>query len=320
MAELLAPLIGQMRQALAADGIGETPVEFSRLIGAIRSAIEADRGFHFEDDLKLASAMRDLLPRVTEMASEAHEQIRQRLSADAPWSLVALDSPLDLLSPLGKELNELTHTKVLGFLLDPAQTHGLGIRVLRELFKLMGRCIPGEDMFERLAKDSAQGTETLRRMRVTTEHRHDMPGRSARCDLWLELDDDERSLIVVVENKITAAEHGDQLRVYEEALWRRAKERRRLSFEAKLVFLTPDGRLPDQDYDQRLWLPLSYTHLAACLAHASRDAPEPGKTFLNLYNSTILRAVLNITSESEGLEKLHQLSFLHELEKQGVTS
>lgn len=320
MVELLAPLLIQMREALTADGARGSTLDLSRLVASMREAIESDRGFTAEDDQRLATSMQELLPRVAEAATRRHEQVRERLIADAPWSLTALDSALDLLSPLGKSTSEPTHTKVLGFLLNPSSPHGLGIRVLREFFKLMGRLIPGEDVFERLARDSALGTDTLRRMRVTAEQTHEMPGRSARCDLWLELDDDERSLIVVVENKIGAGEHGDQLRTYEEALWRRAKERRRLSFEAKLVFLTPDGHLPDQDYDRRLWLPLSYTHLAACLAHASRDAPEPGKTFLNLYNSTILRFVLGVPSATEGIGKLHQLSFLAELERQGVTS
>lgn len=318
--ELLAPLVTQMRQALVADGARHTTVDLARLVSLMREAVEKDRGFTTEDDERLAAAMKELLPRVAEMGTRRHEQVRERLDADAPWSLTALDSVLDLLSPLGKSINEPTHTKVLGFLLDPSGPHGLGIRVLREFFKLMGRLIPGEDVFERLARDSALGTETLRRMKVTAEQVHEMPGRAARCDLWLELEDDERSLIVVVENKIGAGEHGDQLKTYEEALWRRAKERRRLSFEAKLVFLTPNGRLPDQDYDRRLWLPVSYTHLAACLAHASRDAPEPGKTFLNLYNSTILRFVLGIPPAPGGVAKLHQLSFLTELERQGVTS
>jgi hypothetical protein len=318
--EFFAPLVSRMRGALEADGgVPENDV-LPRLVLRMREAFENDRVSVTADDVKMAAAVRELLPRVTATAFDMHEQLRSRLASDAPWALVALDSSLDLLSPLGKALHEPIHTKVLGFLLDPAQSHGLGVRALRELFKLMGRLIPGEDAFERLAQDSLQGTDTLRRIRVTTERSHDLPGRSSRCDLWLELEDDERSLIVVVENKVESGEHGDQLRSYEKALWSRAEERRRLNLTAKLVFLTPDGRLPDQDYDRHLWLPVSYTNLAAALAHASRDAPEPGKTFLNLYNSTILRHVLGIPSDPEGIERVHQLSFLTELQSQGGTS
>lgn len=318
--ELLAPLVSGMRRALESDEGTPEDDFWSRIVGLMRDAVENDRVSVTADDVKMAIAVRELLPRVTEKAFEMHGELRSRLASDAPWALVALDSSLDLLSPLGKALHEPTHTKVLGFLLDPAQPHGLGVRVLREFFKLMGRLIPGEDAFERLAQDSLQGTDTLRRIRVTSERSHDLAGRVSRCDLWLELEDEERSLIVVVENKVESGEHGDQLRTYEKALWSRAEERRSLNLTAKLVFLTPDGRLPDQDYDRRLWLPVSYTNLAACLAHASRDAPESGKTFLNLYNSTILRFVLGVPSEPEGIERLHQLSFLTELQNQGGTS
>jgi hypothetical protein len=320
-ANVLGPLIAQMRAAFEADGGGLRAPEVSAdLLGLMRAAIENDRRSVAADDVKLAAIVRELLPRVTKKASEIHNQLRSQLVSDAPWALVPLDSSLDLLSPLGKALHEPTHTQILAFLMDPGKPHGLGIRVLREVFKMMGRLIPGEDSFERLAFDSAQSTDTLRRIRVTAEHVNELDGCNARCDLWLELEDDHRSLIVVIENKVGASEHGDQLKTYEEALWRRAKERRRLSLEAKLVYLTPDGRLPDQDFDRRLWLPVSYTNLAACLAHASRDAPDPGKTLLNLYNSTILRYVLGVPSHPDGIERMQQLSFLNELQNQGVTS
>jgi hypothetical protein len=318
---LLSPLISQMREALASDGeFRPEAVLVPQLIAQIRTAIETDRVFVAADDLKLAEAVREFIPRITRKATEMHEQLREGLLKDAPWALVPLDSVLDLLSPLGKAMHEPTHTRVLGFLLDPSQPHGLGTRALREFFSMMGRLIPGEDTFGRLARDVSQGTETLRRFRVTAEQAHQLPGRGARCDLWLELDDTDRSLIVVIENKVEAGEHGDQLKSYEDALWQRAKARRYLNFEARLIFLTPDGHLPDQDYDRRLWLPVSYTNLAACLAHASRDAPEPGRTYLNLYNSTLLRCVLGIPSQASGIERLRQLSFLSELRHQGVTS
>jgi hypothetical protein len=318
--DIFGPLVARMRGAVEADrGVPQSDA-LPHLFGLMREAVENDRVSVIADDIKMANAVRELLPRVTETAFEMHQRLRSRLTSDAPWALVALDSSLDLLSPLGKALHEPTHTKTLGFLLDPAKPHGLGVRVLREFFKLMGRLIPGEDAFERLAQESLQGTETLRRIRVTAERSHDQDGRTSRCDLWLELEDDDRSLIVVVENKVESGEHGDQLRTYEKALWSRAEERRRLNLTAKLVFLTTDGRLPDQDYDRGMWLPVSYTNLAACLAHASRDAPESGKTFLNLYNSTILRYVLGVPAEPEGIERLHQLSFLTELQNQGGTS
>jgi hypothetical protein len=224
--------------------------------------------------------------------------------------LTALDWQADLLSPLGKKHHEPTHTRMLAFFLDPRQSHGLGVRVLREFFALLGRLIPGPDRFEDLAREADDNTETLRRVRVEPERvASGEGGRECRCDLWLELEDSVRSLIVIVENKINSGEHDNQLASYEEAFWSRGRERRRLNLDGKLVFLTPDGRLPDQEYDQKLWMPMSYLQLAATLARATRDAPEPGRTLLNLYISSILKFVIKIPASAQGLERLRQLPF-----------
>jgi len=321
MGTIFAPLVQKIREAFALDervpDHSEVPAD---IVALMRRALQTDRATAGASDLALATSIEDLLPRVSAKTSDMYESLRQQLTSDSPWALVALDSTLDLLSPLGKARHEPSHTKTLGFLMDPGRPHGLGVRVLREFFKLMGRLIPGEDPFERLAEDSLQSTDTLRQIRVTTEHANEVDGRAARCDLWLELEDANRSLIVVVENKVESSEHNDQLRTYEDALWRRAKERRRLNLDARLVFLTPDGRLPDQEYDRTLWLPMTYTNLAACLAHASRDAPEPGRTYLNLYASTILRVVLGVPANPVGMERVRQLPFLTELQNQGATS
>ena len=135
---LLSPLIAQMREAIASDReIRAEAVLVPQLIGQIRTAIEIDRAFIAADDLKLAEAVRESIPRITRRATELHEELREKLLKNIPWALVPLDSALDLLSPLGKAMHEPTHTRVLGFLLDPSQPHGLGIRVLREFFSMM---------------------------------------------------------------------------------------------------------------------------------------------------------------------------------------
>jgi hypothetical protein len=306
----LADLIPTMRQALESDQGNRKPsISLAALLPRILDALKQD-GTAAETDLQLATQVRDAIPLLTSRISELHEASRRQLSADSAWALTALDWQTDLLSPLGKQLHEPTHTRVLAFLLDPRQNHGLGVRVLREFFALLGRMIPGPDRFEDLARETDANTEILRRVRVKAEHIALGEGcRECRCDLWLELEDSARSLAIVIENKIDSAEHDNQLAAYEEAVWGHFRERRRLNFDAKLVFLTPDGRAPDQDYDRELWLPMSYLQLAAALARATRDAPEPGRTLLNLYISSILKFVLAIPAAAQGLERLRQLPY-----------
>jgi len=310
VAARVVDLIPKIRQALESDHKGHVPaISLATLMPRIRAALKHD-GTAAETDLQLATQVRNLIPQLTQRISERHESSRRQLSSDSAWALTALDWQADLLSPLGKQLHEPTHTRMLAFFLDPSQSHGLGVRVLREFFALLGRLIPGPDRFEELAREADDNTGTLRRVRVEPERVvSGEGGRECRCDLWLELEDNVRSLIVIVENKIDAGEHDNQLASYEEALWSRVRERRRLDLDAKLVFLTRNGRFPDQEYDRELWQPMSYLQLAAALARATRDAPEPGRTLLNLYISSILKFVLAISASAQGLDRLRQLPF-----------
>ena len=124
----------------------------------------------------------------------------------------------------------------------------------------------------------------------------------------------------MVENKIDAGEHASQLSAYEQALWQWARQNRRLSFEAKLIFLTPEGRPPDSRADQQLWVAMGYKDLAAALAQAGRDAPEPGRTLLMLYVSTILKEILGIASRIDEVDSVKQLPFMKSVIDQGSPS
>jgi hypothetical protein len=305
-------ILDEIRQALLADGgPASHAVDLAGLLAEVQFAVEKDRASAGKDDIRLASQVDQLIPEIADHIAARYNDLRRRLEADAPWVLVPLGWELNLLSPMGKSAHEPTHTQILAYLLDPRREHGLGVRVVREFFGLLGRLIPGADTYERLAVDSPEGSEVLRCVQVRAEEIVESPGREGRCDLWLELSDDDRTLILLIENKVEATEHGNQLQAYEDAVWHYARRRRRLSFEAKLVFLTLDGRAPAQDYDQALWLPVSYLQLAAALARATRDAPEPGRTFLNLYTASILR-LLGIPSEGAFPQRLRHLPYLSE--------
>jgi hypothetical protein len=181
---------------------------------------------------------------------------------------------------------------------------------------LLGRRVRGDDTFEQLGRGSQEDEERLRRFAVYAERRvqsaDDTVGGPAerRCDIWLELVEEGRCVVVVIENKIDAGEHSSQLSAYEGALFEWEREHRCLRSEKALVFLTPDGRPPSLRSDGQLWEAISYRELAAALAHAGRDAPEPGRTFLMLYVSTILKHVLGISASADGMRFARQLLYL----------
>ncbi|MBL8921367.1 MAG: PD-(D/E)XK nuclease family protein [Myxococcaceae bacterium] len=324
----LQALLPRIREAVGADTPTREPTEAearaeaidkSKLFGAVRDALKADDRLFASEDALIASQVSSAIPRIVAAVTSAIESARQRMEAEAPWALFALESELDLLSPLKKERQETAHTLYLAYFLDSRKPHGLGTRVLRELCSLIGQTIPGEDTFEALGRPGEDNERRLRGIRVSAEevvgvgHAESGGPDSRRCDVWMELFEEARSLIVVIENKVDAGEHGDQLSAYESAVWERARLRRHLNFEARLIFLTPDGRPPGDVADKRLWTPLSYRQLAVALARASRDAPEPGRSMLTLYIATILRHVLKIPSGGLGLERIGQLKYMSDV-------
>jgi hypothetical protein len=319
----LQQLLPKIREAISLDKI-EPPVSVSPslvdLIPEIRQALARDDVLVAEDDRALSERVAALLPKLDEKISAAYEEARARVTREASWALPPLEWEVDLLSALGKGRVETAHTQCLAYLMDPKQRHGLGVSVLREFFALLGRVIPGEDAFELLARETEDNARRLRTMRVSAEDVMEAPSKgghgeplACRCDVWIELLEEGKSLFVVIENKIDAGEHGDQLSNYESAVWQRARARRHLNFEARLVFLTPDGRPPDGAADKALWLPISYRQLAGALTRAAREAPEPGRTLLLLYVSSILRHVLRIPARPDGVERARQLGFMNEI-------
>lgn len=313
----LAGLLPHIKEAVRLDDDQSSRLDptKSELLAAIKDALQRDELASGEDDERIAAAAAELLPRLSETVKQEYADIRARIERDWPWALVPLGWDLDLLSPLGKGRNEVLHTQCLAYLLDHRQNHGIGIRALREFFALLGRLIPGEDIFEKLSKDTVENAERLRQVRVFAERRVDSRGERGtavmdrRCDIWLELIEEGRSIVVVIENKIDATEHDSQLAAYEQAVWRWAQDRRQLSFDAKLIFLSPNRILPEGKDDQKLWLAVGYTELAAALVHATRDAPEPGRTYVLLYVATLLK-ILGVNSGAVELNALKQLPFL----------
>jgi hypothetical protein len=318
-------LLPEIRAALSHDDVAP-PGDLRLLVPSIREALASDEAATSKEDFSLATQISDALPRVTARLRHAYDDARCQLEHDARWTLEPLDWRADLLAAVGKARSEVTHTLCLAHLLDSRGAHGLGVRVLRELSRLLGRLIPGEDIFERLGNGTPESDERLRRVRVTAEHIVEAPFESGttteerRCDLWLELLEEGHALVVVIENKIDAGEHDEQLASYERAVWKWARDRRRNSFEQRLVFLTPDGRAPDGVNDHPAWLPISYQQLAATIARATRDAPEPGRTFASLYVSTILKSILGITPDIADLNFVRHLAYLNEVIAQGAST
>lgn len=116
----------------------------------------------------------------------------------------------DFLGVLGRHRDELMHSRMIAWLLDPCARHGLGSRVLAELL---------EEVFE-----SPWSGSGLARARTRCE----VALVSGRLDIVLEAP----GLYLVIENKVDAEEGEEQCAYYST----------HLRADALCILLSPDGR------------------------------------------------------------------------------
>jgi len=113
-----------------------------------------------------------------------------------------------------------------------------------------------------------------------------------KIDLLLVADD--RSWIIIVENKLFSPETGDQLDRYFSYIEKRYGDSpRRLYF-----YLTPDGIAPNRKENEACWLPISYRLVRSAVARfTSDDLPDRIRDFLDQYLEHIDRNVLKRTKK-----------------------
>lgn len=166
--------------------------------------------------------------------------------------------PTDMFGVLGRARDELSHSRVLGWLLDPIAQHGLGDRFLRRVLSELG---------------AVDALEWPYGVQVHLE----LSRTESRADVVVVLGD--RSL--VVENKVDAIEGPDQC-------WRIARDHP----DAILAFLSPAGRSPMSagDSHQR-WNLLSWVTVRRILeAVVEGDRPEAkGAHLIDDYVTTLRR-------------------------------
>lgn len=211
-------------------------------------------------------------------------------------NLVPEDDPaklsVDLLQPISRGSDETAHTMALAYLLDPACDHGLGNAILRTIVEAIG------------ARNARVGAARIlrvvrrreTRLTVTPEYHHRVSGlrhrSGARTDIWIEAHARKKSAVVVIENKIGAAESNGQLGWYEEEVTRWCRRRGHSRF--LLIFLTPEGRKPVTSKANR-WIPMSYLTIAGILRYVwQKNKRATGAAWLGLYIASILRGIVGV--------------------------
>ncbi|HLG55145.1 MAG TPA: PD-(D/E)XK nuclease family protein [Vicinamibacterales bacterium] len=143
----------------------------------------------------------------------------------------------DYLGVLGRHRDELMHSRMIGWLLDPCGRHGLGNRVLAGVLeKVFGESRPRPG----LAQASI---------------RYELSIGNGRLDVVVTAPE----LHLVIENKVDASEGDEQCAYYSD----------NLPSEAQCILLSPDGRASRNSSSFR---PLRYSAFADVLRSALADA------------------------------------------------
>lgn len=156
--------------------------------------------------------------------------------------LLALESRIgrfNIFDALGIARAEIRHSNFLAFILDPAESHGQGQLVLKAV--LMDLLKTAQPELRPLSPIELDGTD-LRGVEVRREWKN--------IDLLVTCA--APRFAVVIENKVGAQEHSDQLSRYRQVMAEHFPD-----VAALYVYLTPEGDEPSED----LWVPYTYADI-----------------------------------------------------------
>lgn len=187
-----------------------------------------------------------------------------------------LRCPISLFRTMDYGRLETAHTRTLAWLLDPKKNaeHGFGDALLAALLVQLAEL----DHFDCLYVEQ-----------VASEHPVEASVGSGRLDLiakgeWEKAGNRVR-WVLVIEAKVDAWEGEGQLNKYDD--WLRANSEGRETYR---VFLTPDGRVPDDECDE--WRPMSFLRLVQIFGKVYRKLrTASGFHFLRFYLAGVLQDI-----------------------------
>ncbi|MEA2677610.1 MAG: hypothetical protein QOJ81_1751 [Chloroflexota bacterium] len=190
-----------------------------------------------------------------------------------------VSGPPDMMSVLGRQRDELAHSRMIAWLLTPTGRHGLGRSLLRTM---LDHVWPGEGLLQ--SDLVAVETESTRSAADEVAEL-----REARADIVVI----GQEATIVIENKVDAGEGFEQC---ERLYWSWADR----PTETRWLFLSPNGRQPvtlTSTQAKTAWRSLSYGDLGRLLTKAlaeARDGADPmGRSTAHQYLASIARVAVD---------------------------
>ncbi|MXY21309.1 MAG: hypothetical protein F4Y49_08245 [Dehalococcoidia bacterium] len=215
----------------------------------------------------------------------------ERLLAEQHTEFDALDFVGQLSFGSGRDLwgQEEFHSNMLGWLLDPNQSHGHSDLFLKDFLKSADAP---------LTEHSHDWTET----EVIREWPHVVDGQQGFLDVLIV--NKAQQFLCAIENKVFSFEHSNQLTRYRKAL-----KDHYPAFTRHHVFLTPQGELASQEEDQGYWIPLMYSEVSCIvqqiLEYNESSTDENVRAFLRQYATTLRRNIMPETSLTQQARKIY---------------
>lgn len=183
----------------------------------------------------------------------------------------------NLFDVLGIERREIRHSKFLAWLLDPRGSHGLRDYFLR-----------------RFLSEAATGIPDITPLNVDGWKLSDIEVATERHNIDILMVSQADGFVCLIENKIGSGEGPGQLARYLDTVKDEYEDLIPLP-----IFLTPEGREPDDEDDTDNWASFGYEEIAVLI---DRTLERRGSTisdgvagFLEQYARTIRRHVLSTT-------------------------
>jgi len=215
---------------------------------------------------------------VDHFASDLRELERFIVNNPDLEPLEALLDRFNIFEAVGLVRQEIRHSTFLAFLLDPNESHGMGDAFVKRLL-------------QRAVMDSPSVSAPVTPIELSLWDFGQMDVRRERQHIDIFLLDERNRLAVIIENKIGAGEHGDQLDRYYEAVREQYPDYRLLA-----LYLMPGGDEPSHPE----YLPVDYR--AVCeildgLAESRASVTEPDLRVLITHYTEMLRR--HIVGDSE---------------------
>ena len=199
---------------------------------------------------------------------------------------------LDFLDVLGVFWQENVHSNFLGWLLNPAASHGVGDYFLKKF--LLATAAQSSDLSDKIAATNWS------RAAVQLEWYAIVNGGSGYLDILIV--NPEPPILCAIENKVFSPESVGQLSHYRKAL-----ENDYPNFTRHLVFLSPDGRRSQEDTEKDVWTPANYTTVRRLvektLADNTHSISEDVRVFLRQYATTLRRKIVPEATEIQQLAR-----------------